>query len=93
MCADNLHITNSVDSRFVQNLDYRFKRNSAGSFVCDIYDGTIYTKLTEFFSSPLAISLSVNYDGAPKFRSSNMQIWPVQMCINELPPHLRSITN
>ena len=72
----------------MQNLDYRFKRN-ANSYICDIYDGSIYTKFTDFFSSSLAISLSVNYDGAPKFKSSNMQIWPVQMCINELPPPLR----
>ena len=83
-----IELTISVDSYFVQNLDYRFKR-SADSFICDIYDGKLYSKFAEFYSSPLSISLLLNYDGAPKFKSSNMQIWPVQMCINELPPHLR----
>ena len=37
------------------------------------------------------ISLTMNYDGAPKFQSSGMQVWPVQFIINELPPQVRYI--
>ena len=33
----------------------------------------------------------MNYDGAPKFRSSGMQVWPVQFIINELPPQVRCV--
>ena len=31
----------------------------------------------------------MNFDGAPKFKSSCVSIWPVQLYMNELPPHLR----
>ena len=59
----------------------------------DIYDGRVYQERHEFFSDPYNISFSLNYDGAPKFKSSNMQIWPIQLCINELPPKLRYVSS
>ena len=77
-----------TDSHFVELLKYHFTRPD-NSNICDMYDGTIYKTFSEFLSSPFAISFSINYDGAPKFKSSNTQIWPVQVCINELPPCLR----
>lgn len=35
------------------------------------------------------LTLTVNSDGSPVFNSSKYSIWPVQVTINELPPHLR----
>ena len=55
----------------------------------DVYDGRLYKDEYEFFSCPNNLSLTVNYDGAPKFRSSGMQVWPVQFIVNELPPLVR----
>lgn len=81
-----------TDPHFMELLKYRFTKPENPN-ICDIYDGKMYKKFSEFFSTPFSISLSVNYDGAPKFRSSNMQIWPVQVCINELPPRIRYILN
>ncbi|KAH6948578.1 hypothetical protein HPB50_025174 [Hyalomma asiaticum] len=36
------------------------------------------------------LSLTVNSDGSPLFKSSKFSIWPVQVTINELPLHHRS---
>lgn len=54
----------------------------------DIYDGLLYQKLFSdngLLSDPNNISLSLNTDGAPIFKSSNVSIWPVYLLINELP--------
>ena len=58
----------------------------------DVYDGRLYTDEHDFFSCKYNLSLTMNYDGAPKFRSSGMQVWPVQFIINELPPQIRYAT-
>lgn len=36
------------------------------------------------------LSLTVNSDGSRLFKSSKYSIWPVQVTVNELPPHIRS---
>ena len=69
-------------------MQYRFRQEKSGE-LCDIYDGEIYLKLSDFFACPYNISFTFNFDGAPKFKSSTMQIWPIQLIINELPPILR----
>ena len=73
--------------KFVQLLKYRFERTMG--HIGDIYDGLIYQEQASFFDNPYNLSFTLNYDGAPKFKSSNMQIWPIQLSINELPPKLR----
>ena len=78
-----------IDEKFVQLVNYRFEKPSHPDVIEDIYDGTIYKELNSFFDNPYNISLNLNYDGAPKFKSSNMQVWPVQFSINELPPVMR----
>ena len=83
-----LLIAPKLDVKFVELLKYRFKRHLEDGFMLDIYDGCVYQEQHEF-SDPYNISFSLNYDGAPKFKSSNMQIWPIQLCINELPPKLQ----
>lgn len=35
------------------------------------------------------LSVSLNANGSPVFKSANYSIWPVQLTINELPPLLR----
>lgn len=70
-------------------LQFRFDRKPEPDYLCDIYDGQIYRDHSTLFADPYNISFTINYDGAPKFKSSNMQIWPIQVMINELPPLLR----
>ena len=77
--------------KFVELLKY-FKRQLEDGFMLDIYDGCVYQERHEF-SDPYNISFSPKYDGAPIFKSSNMQIWPIQLCINELPPKLRYVSS
>jgi len=80
-----------IDVHFVNLLQHRFIRQAQASTnnMQDIYDGEIYREKATFFSSRFNISFTLNYDGAPKFKSSNMQIWPIQLSINELPPLAR----
>lgn len=35
------------------------------------------------------LTVSMNADGSPMFKSTNYSIWPVQLTLNELPPYLR----
>ena len=67
------------------------QRNDTG--YSDIYDGEVYKASSDLLSvcNNLNISFTLNYDGVPKFKSSNTQIWPVQLSINELPPSVRYI--
>ena len=84
----------TIDIHFVNLLQHRFIRQAQAptSNIHDIYDGEVYKEKATFFSSRYNISFTLNYDGAPKFKSSNMQIWPIQLCINELPPLARYTT-
>lgn len=78
-----------TDTHFLQQLQYRFERQHPEGHLSDIYDGQVYSDGSAFFSDRFNVSFTLNYDGAPKFKSSNMQIWPIQMHVNELPPSLR----
>lgn len=58
--------------------------------VSDIWDGEMYR---EFVASTMdaghRISLTLNADGTPLFKSSGTGIWPIQLLVNELPPEQR----
>ena len=74
----------SVDLKFVKLLQLRSKRIMHSDGLSDIFDGQVYKDFSDFFADEFAISVTLNYDGAPIFKSSGMQIWPVQLFINEL---------
>lgn len=89
-----IYVLYIIDPKFYHLLQHRFMRNtsySVTSDIGDIYDGKAYKDSFDFFSDCYALSFFLNYDGASKFKSSNTQIWPVQLCINELPPSVRYI--
>ena len=77
-----------IDPTFVNLLKYRFN-GPISDGLCDVCDAELYKEYATYFKNPYNLSLMMNYDGAPKFKSSNMQIWPIQLKINELPPILR----
>ena len=60
----------TVDMNFVELVQHCF-RKSRSSGLCDIYDGEIYKEST-FFDSVYNISLTLNFDGAPKFKFSDL---------------------
>ena len=82
-------LINTIDAEFRKALQYRFSREPVPGCLEDVYDGEMYKSHLEFFKHEHNIFIAFNFDGAPKFKSSSMQIWPVQLVINELPPKMR----
>ena len=80
-----------ADPDFIELIQYRFHRDREPGIISDIYDGQEYLKHSDFFEHKFNLSFAFNFDGAPKFKSSKVQIWPIQMYLNELPPHIRYI--
>lgn len=77
---------------FHESLQHRFTRLKKDPMAIeDIYDGRIYRELINkgILSNPNNISLMFNTDGAPVFKSSKLQMWPIYMTITELPPSKR----
>ena len=77
-----------ADPDFVELIQYRFRRDQQPGIVADIFDGSEYVKYSDH---KFNVSFALNFDGAPKFKSSGVQIWPIQMYLNELPPHIRYV--
>ena len=50
-----------------------------------VYDGEQYKKHFVFLSHHSHVSFTCNSDGVVIFRSSKVELWPVWLCINELP--------
>lgn len=70
-------------------IQYRFHRESESGILADVFDGDEYVKHGDFFKNRFNLSFALYFDGAPKFKSSAVQIWPILMYLNELPPHIR----
>ena len=71
------------------------KRNAeqVDSSLTDICDGSVYRELVlkGVFSSKHHLSVILNTDGIPVFRSSSFSFWPIHLLINELPYKMRYI--
>ena len=88
----NRVLFDATDPNFADLLQYRFQRPPPKpGYYEDVYDGLVYCNYSDFFQHKFNVSFALNYDGAPKFKSSGLQIWPVQLHLNELPPHIRKI--
>lgn len=58
-----------------------------GHTMGDITDGSMYrTFVNETAEAGHRISVTLNADGAPVFKSSSTSIWPIQLSVNEIPP-------
>ena len=77
------------DPDFCKLLQHRFCRARRAGVISDIYDASEYAKHSSYFESECNLSFALNFDGAPKFKSSSVQLWPIQLYLNELPPALR----
>ena len=72
---------------FYEDLQYRFKRKKkVEDNIEDIYDGNLYKQLAGkgILNAANNISLLMNTDGVPVFKSSKVSIWPLYYIINEL---------
>ena len=78
---------------FLKDIQHRFKRRkTCPNAIEDIYDGNLYSELFKnngMLSYPNNISFMLNTDGVPVFKSSNFQLWPLYLVINELEPSKR----
>ena len=85
-----------VDSEFWCLLKLR-PDVSNSACMCDIHDGRIYAEhsnpggFLNKTTNPANLSFMINTDGVALFRSSNKDIWPIFLTINELPPSVRSV--
>lgn len=86
MCTCCTFCTLHADPEFPHLLEHHFHRERRLGMLSDVYDGEEYVKHSEFFKSRYNVSFALNFDGAPKFKSSSVQIWPVLLYLNELPP-------
>ncbi|XP_077498109.1 uncharacterized protein LOC144108800 [Amblyomma americanum] len=65
-------------------------RESSSDQMRDITDGHHYHSVRKKADMTAHdLTLTVNSDGSPVFKSSKYSIWPVQVILNELPPLLR----
>ena len=78
---------------FYSDLNYRFKRKKANGAIEGIYDGDLYRSKWDVLSNQDNISLTMNTDGVPIFKSSKVSIWPLYFIINELPYKKRASIN
>lgn len=76
----------SALTKRLQEIDAHHDNGSDG--MSDISDGDAYKAVREKMDLH-DLTLTINSDGSPLFNFSKYSIWPVQVMINELPPHLR----
>lgn len=70
----------------------QYKKLPNSSNIRDIVDGTEYKKFKQnggFLTNEDHLTLLFNTDGIPLYKSSKVNIWPVFLAINELPPEER----
>ncbi|XP_057329179.1 uncharacterized protein LOC130670022 [Microplitis mediator] len=84
----NQYLQNEID----KNIDNNFDAN-VGNGINDVYDSERYRN-DEFIQSKNSIgekvlTLNVNLDGAPLFKSGKNSFWPIQCIINEIPQVIR----
>ena len=67
----------------------QYRKLPSCSNIRDIIDGTEYKKFKQdrgFLTNEDHLTLLFNTDGIPLYKSSKVNIWPVFLAINELPP-------
>lgn len=77
---------------FYEDLLYHFMRPMTADCISDVYDGFQYQKLVHnggVLSDQNSLSLKVNTDGVPIFKSSGYSMWPIYFEINELALRIR----
>lgn len=69
-------------------LQQRFLHGDDG-IIRDIFDGQEYRKNAEFLKGKANVTFTLNTDGVAIYKSSKIEIWPIWLQINELPPSQR----
>lgn len=71
-------------------LERRTTDNDLGN-ITDVCDGEIMKEVEKKFecTDTTICSLTLNFDGASRYKSNNLSIWPIQLVQNFLPPSIR----
>lgn len=89
------NIANNIRSQIEENIEYYKKivqnePSENDDRFCDIHDGLLYKEFRRNgFNGKYYGTLVVNSDGAPFVKSSSLQIWPIQVSLNEVPVRVR----
>lgn len=81
----------SIIDNFEEIMSYRERFIETKNVITDIQDASQFKISQEKHSKKIVLSLTVNTDGAQMFNSTNTSIWPIQICQNFLPPHMRYV--
>ena len=77
------------------SIQEQYSKRGSSSTLQDIIDGEKYLEHCRpggILHNKNNISVLLNSDGIPIFRSSGIGVWPVQLVINEIPPKERYIS-
>ena len=80
-----------VDPAFWDYLQQRFSQPSDPGVLRDALDGSKYKKHRRFVNQPCNVTFTLNTDGVSLFQSSSVDLWPIWLAINELPPTVRYV--
>lgn len=95
----NFFVSFPIEEQIVKSLkhnwDYISKFDTNGSVdmtsYTDAHDGAILRNILDQYkhSDVNILSLCLNIDGANKFKSNVLSVWPIQLVQNYLPPNIR----
>lgn len=87
-------IIRSVRKNWINISEFDTSANSEESYR-DAHDGEILRDVIAAYQDVdiNILSLCLNVDGANKFKSNGLSIWPIQLMQNFLPPHMRFLPN
>lgn len=86
-----LPIEEQIKKSITANWNYFSKNENSNGNITDICDGEILKEVENKFGSTdtTICSLALNFDGASRYKSNNLSIWPIQLVQNFLPPSIR----
>lgn len=83
-------LSSLLSSKTTSNAVMNTLKHAPGSTMHDITGSQHYhATRSEVRMAEHDLTLTLNSDGSPIFKSPKYSIWPVQMTVNELPPLLR----
>lgn len=93
----NFFVTFPIEQQVLKSLkdnwSYISKFDTSGDSTSytDVHDGAVLRNVLDSYreSDVNILSLSLNIDGANKFKSNVLSVWPIQLIQNYLPPRIR----
>lgn len=83
-------IVQSIENNWAEISKFDTSDKNSNSYT-DVHDGAILRSVLKQYEDLdiNILSLCLNVDGANKFKSNSLSVWPIQLTQNYLPPHIR----